>query len=385
MGKTTRLRQGVIGGIAAVLLLTGCTAGGAGDDSATPGPTGGGDSTPSAGATPSSTPAPDDSAASPVTEIDLDCAALLDSATASALQPEWTPRDYYARADAVPADYAIAQEGGLICTWNDGAASDGKNNPVPGSDYTGLLVQVLPHAAEQYAQLVATYGEKTEPDCYDNMSVENQGTAGCTHDMLIGDTWVSMLATGLVVPEGGSNEKVFAPAVRSVTDAVTGADVSDDPWPLGGALPGFTCNADAPVDGAALGIDDEVQLVLPGGGYSIYAAAWQRAAASNCFVSVADGGADAAVDSVADESLLVGGAWALDQRLEFGHVDASSAVEVPGLASGDRAYRTCAETCITDLVLGDDWVRLTVHPVAVPDVEAASEALAADYVARAAA
>jgi hypothetical protein len=86
------------------------------------------------------------------------------------------------------------------------------------------------------------------------------------------------------------------------------------------------------------------------------------------------------------ESVLTGGAWALDQRIEFGLVDPDTAVSVPGLADGDRAYRSCsADTCVTDLVLGDDWARLTVDPSTVPDAEAASGRLAEGYVARAAA
>jgi hypothetical protein len=385
MGTATRLWQGVIGGAAAVLLLAGCTAGGAGDDgSASPGPTGG-VSSPSTDPSASSTPSSDADGASaePVTEVALDCAGLLDSATVSAVQGEWVSQDYYARADAEPSDYAIAQEGGLVCTWNDGRASDGKNNPTAGSGYTGLLVQVLPHADEQYAQLVATYDGDPGLDCYDNMSVENQGRAGCTFDTLIDGTWVNLLATGLAVPEGSTSEKVIDPIVREITDAVTAADVADEPWPLGGALPDWTCDVESPYDAGALGLDGEARIELAGGGYSVYAAAWQRAAASNCFAAV-DDPADSRA-SIVEESALVGGAWALDQRLAFGHVDAASEVEVAGLAAGDRAYRTCAESCVTDLVIGDDWVRLFVNPVAIPDVEAASIALAEQYVARAAA
>ncbi|KQO81393.1 hypothetical protein ASF17_09310 [Frigoribacterium sp. Leaf263] len=386
MGTTTRLWQGFIGGAAAVMLLAGCTAGGAGDGgSAGPTPTGGGDSSPSADPSSSSTPSSDAGGASaePVTEVGLDCAGLLDSATVSAVQGEWVSQDYYARADAEPSDYAVAQEGGIVCTWNNGRASDGKNNPIPRSGYTGLLVQVLPHADEQYAQLVATYDGDPGLDCFGNMSVENQSLAGCTFDTLIDGTWVSLLATGLDVPEGSTSEKAIDPIVREITDAVTAADVSDEPWPLGGALPNWTCDVDQPYDAAALGLDGETRIELAGGGYSVYAAAWQRAQASNCFTAL--DGAGAPQTSIIEESALVGGAWALDQRLAFGHVDPASEVEVTGLAEGDRAYRTCAETCITDLVLGDDWVRLSVNPVAIPDVEATSVALTEQYVARAAA
>lgn len=380
MGTTTRIGQGIFSGAAALLLLTGCSFGD------TPGAPPSGETTPPAvsspGADPSASPEPE-SPASPVTELGLDCASLLDPGTASVANPTWAPRDYYDRESVEPADYAIAQEGGLVCTWNDGEAADAKNNAADGVRYSGLLVQVLPHAEAEWPQLVDLYGEQSAPTCQ-TLETATGTQASCQYDVLIGGTWVSFLANRLDVPDGSTPDKVVAPIVRAVTDAVAAADVTDEPWPLSGPIPAWSCVDGARLESDALGLgDQEARQMVPGGGYSVYAAAWQRAGASTCSTSV--DGADGLLVPAVSESVLTGGAWALDQRLEFGLVDPSSAVDVPGLAEGDAAYRSCTTTCVTDLVIGDDWARLTVSPDALTDgdVEGASDRLAEAYVARA--
>lgn len=368
MGTTTnRVGAAFASALAATMLLVACTSGGAGGDSTNP-------TTPTTPVTsgPATTPPP--AADSPVTELGVDCAGLLSADVASAFDASWVPRDYYDRDNVMPSDYAIAQEGGLSCTWNDGASSDGKNNATGESGYSGLLVQALPHAGDTWPQFVEIYGDDPDGRCFGDETF-----LGCSFDQLVGDTWVSIIATDFEPSTEATPEQRFAPVVAEVTEVVSSADVTDDPWPLGGPARPWSCVADATLERDAFGAGDDLFVLTPGGGWSVYAAAWSRAVATSCSI-LAD------TTPYSGESVLAGGAWALDQRLEFGLVDPDTAVTVPGLADGDRAYRSCsATTCVTDLVLGDDWARLTVDTSSVPDAEAASERLAEGYVARAAA
>lgn len=373
-GPGPRLRRpALVAALAAgALLLTACTTDG---DAAGPAPT-----TTAGGATPSATPVPSD-APSPVTELGLDCAGLLDAATAASVDASWLPRDPYERAAALPADYAIAQEGGLACEWNDGSPTDGKNDPAPGTDdgsgtaLSGLRVEVLPHATDDWPRFTEIYGEDTAANCF---LPQGSPQASCTSDQLVDETWVSLSLRNFTPPEGAALEEVLDVVRDEVLAAVTSATIVDEPWELGGPLPTWTCVADASLERAVLPGAEDAVVVLPGGGWSLYASAWQRAAASLCTTDPDGGG-----EVVATESALTGGAWALRQRLEFGHVPADSAVEVPGLPD-DAAWRSCdADRCTTDLAIGDDWARLVVPTDAVPDARAASEAYAAAYVERA--
>jgi hypothetical protein len=302
----------------------------------------------------------------------VDCAGLLTADTAAAVDPAWVPRDHYDRDTVEPADYAVAQEGGLSCAWNDGSPTDGKNNATGGGAYSGLLVQALPHAEETWPRFVEIYGDDPDGRCY-----EDQGYRGCTYDGLVGGTWVSIDGRGFPSVDGATADEIFAPIVAEVRSVIGAVDVLDEPWPLGGPPRPWSCVPDATLERDVFGAGDDLFVLTPGGGWSVYAAAWSRAVATSC--SVLEG-----TTPYSSESVLVGGAWALDQRIEFEHLDPDIAVDVPGLAAGDRAYRSCSATsCVTDLVLGDDWVRLTVFPEAVADAEAASGRLAEAYVARA--
>ena len=371
MGTMTgRVGAAFAGALATVAVLVACTSGGGAADGDDTAPTA--VSTTPATAGPATTPPP--AADSPVTELGVDCPGLLAAGTATAFDASWAPRDYYDRGTVMPSDYAIAQEGGLSCTWNDGASSDGKNNATEGSGYSGLLVQALPHAGDTWPQFVEIYGDDPDGRCFGDETFR-----GCTFDQLVGDTWVSIVATDFEPSTEATPEQRFAPVVAEVTEVVSSADVVDDPWPLGGPARPWSCVAGAALEREAFGAGDDLFVLTPGGGWSVYAAAWSRAVATSCSI-LAD------TTPYSGESVLTGGAWALDQRIEFGLVDPDTAVSVPGLADGDRAYRSCsADTCVTDLVLGDDWARLTVDPSTVPDAEAASGRLAEGYVSRAAA
>jgi len=373
-GPRLRTPAAVAALTAGALLLTGCTAGGG---QVTP-TTAGGLTASATPVAPAAAPAGD---ASPVTELGLDCAGLLDAATAAAVDPSWLPRDPYARPAALPADYAIAQEGGLACEWNDGSPTDGKNNAAPGTDdgsgtaFSGLRVEVLPHATDDWPRFTEIYGEDTDANCY---VVADDVLASCTSDQLAGETWVALSLRNFTPPEGAALEEVLDTVRDEVLAAVDSATIVDEPWELGGPLPAWTCVADGTLEQETLPGAEGAAVVAPGGGWSLYASAWQRAAASFCTTGTDGGG-----EVFASESALIGGAWALRQRLEFGHVPADSSVDVAGLPA-DSAWRTCdADGCTTDLVLGDDWARLVVPAVAVADPEGVSERYATAYVERA--
>lgn len=379
MATTTRTRSTTLtaGGAAALLLLTGCTGAGGAGDASDPAPTT--TTTVTASPDPGSTEAPVPwGADEPAAAFDLDCASLLSAATAAAADPSWLPRDAYERADVLPADYAIAQEGGLACQWDDGGRHDGKGNAVGDGDYSGLRVEVLPRATENWARYAEIYGDGPEvrENCFAAEAVDGPFT-GCTSDQLVGDTWVSMSMRDFALPAGGDGRAVLAPVLAEVTAAVEGADVTDETWPLGGPLPGWACVPGAELEASVVPEVAGASLMTPGGGWSLYASAWSRAQAVLC-TTTPDGGT-----RLTAESILVGGAWALRQRLEFDHVDEGSAVTVAGLPDGS-AFRTCDdEGCTTDLVIGEDWVRLVVARATVPDAEGASERYAAAYVERA--
>ncbi|WP_460511523.1 hypothetical protein [Frigoribacterium salinisoli] len=378
MGTTTRTRSTSItaSGAAAVLLLTGCT--GADGDAAGPTPTTTTTVT-AAPSTPEPTATPEPwGATEPTAALDLDCGSLLSAGTAAAVDASWLPRDAYDRADVLPDDYAIAQEGGLACQWDNGERHDGKGNAVGGSGYAGLRVEVLPRATEDWARYVEIYGEGPEvrENCFSGDAVDGPFTR-CSSNQMVGDTWVALSMNGFELPAGGDGRQVLAPVLAEVTAAVGSADVTDEASSLGGPLPGWSCVPGAELEAAAVPEVAGSSLRLPTGGWSLYASAWARAQAAHCSTTP-DGGT-----RFTTEAVLVGGAWALRQRLEFDHVDEGSAVTVAGLDDGS-AFRSCDDAgCTTDLVIGEDWVRLVVRREAVPDAEGASERYAAAYVERA--
>src|SRR5690606_31994586 len=130
------------------------------------------------------------------------------------------------------AHIGLAQSGALECYWGDDAA--------PQEEYARYLsVTVLPGATERWAGLqpelaswsspLAGHGDAAFSDC--------AGSADylyCEYDVLVGSAWLHAEVMNL------DSHDDAAPIIRSLIDAVTGADTATPTWEATGTLPA-TC------------------------------------------------------------------------------------------------------------------------------------------------
>lgn len=323
---------------------------------------------PVASTTPDPTPTPP---THPEPLLDLTCDDLA-TASLATLLPDTTPRDPVLKVldePTIPSSLSVRSLGGLTCEYSNGVAHDPYAGA--GASYVGAEVVVLPDAATPYERWAEGYGDGDMvcPSDY-----------GCSSDVLVGTTWVSIRIVGVANAEAAWSYQ------NEVSAAVAAAGPGAAPWSIESTVPS-TCwdiVPDAEIAGA-LGIDVPIYGQPPHGGWSLEASADERLGASRCWWGIPS--SELGPGTI---SALPAGRWALDDyRPLLTQPGPLLAVDVAGMEPGDEAWLRCASDdseCTLDLGIDSDWIQVTLvapdHTAAPPfDRRAGALALAAAIVA----
>lgn len=239
----------------------------------------------------------------------------------------------------------LAQAGALECYWGDDAA--------PQEEYARYLsVTVLPGATERWAGLqpelaswsspLAGHGDAAFSDC--------AGSADylyCEYDVLVGSAWLHAEVMNL------DSHDDAAPIIRSLIDAVTGADTVTPTWEATGTLPA-TCAewlTEAQLS-AAIGMDGiaerefplSMPIILNDALADGLACSWSNAYSSEQAMPI-------------QVVALPGAGWAWDAAWAKQRPERSPANPLEGV--GDQAFAGCAtdqNVCFIDVLAGDTWI-----------------------------
>ncbi len=309
--------------------------------------------------TPTSTPTPNGAPTAPATTaapatrpepvLDLTCDDLATPSLATLL-PDGTARDPILsrldRGPVIPSDLSVTSRGGLVCEYSNGLPND--PSAAPGTAYIGARVIVLPDATTTYQRWADGYGDG-------DMACPSE--YGCSSNVLVGSTWVSIGITG------ASNLEAARTFQDDVSTIIAAAAPGAAPWVTERTLPS-NCGeilSDEAV-GRALGIES-ISSQPPHGGWSVEAAADESWGAAKCWW-----GLPSSELGPGTISALPGGRWALDEyRPHLTEPATPERVEITGLAPEDEAWLRCApndSACTLDLGIDQDWIQ--VHLVS-PD------------------
>jgi hypothetical protein len=258
-------------------------------------------------------------------------------------------------SNAGPASFAVRQSGGIECEWSNGKAP---TDEVQRADYVGIVVRVLPNAADDWSRYADYYsvqgGEELGCDTVDP-------SGPCSIDSLFGDTWVQVAAWGLVAADGNAaRAAAMQRIVNAVRQSIETADANAVAWsPPPGTIPiaahrcdEFFSSADV---ASALGVTGELYLSGNDGGVSLLSSAWYEANAQPCPWATPDG-----LGVGGGLRVLPGGEWAWN--ITRAHADSANyrAIAIPGLAPGDSAFTRCSPGgyCTVEMVVGHNWMEL---------------------------
>ncbi len=299
-------------------------------------------------------------AAAPETRFDLTCDDITTTETVAEFISEPIEKQdalavYAQQSQELPRLTYIEAMGGLVCNWSNGLASFSERGVV-GTD-AGVTVLILPEADEQYAKYEATYG--SDAPC-------GASTLTCEFDKLIDGYWVSVSMTSVVFDDAASDEapplvSAFFSSVETQVAALAAPAARWTP-PAGTVELGTECESiiTASEAQAALEMSGDVQLSVPHGGWSIWAAATDESGGGSggCSWSNPD-------SEYSDGALkwLPAGAWAAEKMLpKTTYPTAVSSVSVANLAEDDEAFVRCADDesyCVVDLIIGGNWIQAT--------------------------
>lgn len=285
--------------------------------------------------------------------LDLTCDDLA-TASLATLLPDTTPRDPVLDPldrPTIPSALSVRSLGGLACEYSNGVPHDPFG--APGTSSIGAWVALLPDAAEPYETWRVGYGDG-------NMRCPSE--YGCSSNVLIGTTWVSIHI------EGVANTEAARSFQDEVSAAVAAAGPGAAPWTRESTLPATCWDIVPDADVAtALGLDVPIHSQPPHGGWSLEGAADERFGGARCWWGLPT--SELGPGSI---SALPDGRWALDEyRPHLVEPATPERVEITGLAPEDEAWLRCApdeSTCTLDLGIGRDWIR--VHLVSPDATEA---------------
>lgn len=332
-------------------------------------------------ATPTATPTPTDSEAR--VEIDFgsapnpaaqpSCSALLPEGRVAAVVPGVRPTDLLVEAAHIGGPEAfVAAAGGVVCVRSNGVAP--LDDAVPGQAgdtlFEGVRLSVLPGGRSAHAEHIAFDGQGAAPGC----SASDSARVYCGADLVAGGAWVSLSSTRLqddadATPEAA--QPAFDALVGDVVERVEGSSLGRVP-DVGTDDDGSITACDA---GRVNAVTDHDLDVGPFPNSStapeVEDFARNRVGGDTC-VFVGTAGAYPTADALFVH--LPDGGWIAERRLGSGAVDDSDRIDLPGLAGGDAAWRTCDDgACSIDVVRDGDWTHYLLFDRAAPDASAAVE------------
>jgi hypothetical protein len=309
----------------------------------------------------------------PQPRVGIACDDVLSSATIAATMPggvvpaDMSVAELTARhGSGIPTGIFVRALGGLACEWNNGQpySSFVGSNPA----YLGIRVLVLPDAESQWTRFASYYGDAGTLYCANSLV-----PLYCSHDELIGTTWVSAEIIG-----AGS-----APAAEAIANEIVAAVNAAGPGGSGWMPPASTlplspdCEEILPVTPVGLILGVGVPLVAQGpdgGGWSLGAGARENLGSLGCHYTY-----EMSMAGVASIEAVPAGAWAWREvRPLITAPETPARAEIGFLGTGDEAWVRCTSDgheCILDLIVGGNWLQLEVWDT---DVESESARVTAD-------
>lgn len=325
--------------LVAVVFLSGCTP-------TTPEETPTGIPSGTTPATPSPTPSAEASAPTPrfaITCSDLNLPAA--GTFTAAITPQDPIALYAGAVGSLPRLTPIQAIGGLLCDISNGVPHASAAGSAPG--YVGVLLSILPRAADQWARYAATYQIAGTRGFVCN-------DAACTGDELIGEYWLS--AEGRGVANGAALDSYLV----SIATLIAALPASAPAWtpPATTIRLGSTCADIIPDTDVSAATGVSVVALSGGGGWSAWAAARAEISAASCFWGV-----DGAEHGPGSLAAIPGGDWAARSYLLIATVPtAPASITLAGLAAGDSASLRCSPSeCFLDLVAGGNWIEVTTY------------------------
>lgn len=306
---------------------------------------------------PTATPTPAAGADGPRPILDLTCEELLATATVAATMPASVVPAVMAlaelgveRGNGIPTSAYVRSLGGLACEWNNGEAynSSAGSNPA----YLGIRVLVLPDAVSQWERFETYYSSSGVLGLYCAELIE---PLYCTHEELVGTTWVSAEIIG------AGNAPATEAIANEILTAVSTAGPGGAAWmPPADTIPlSANCEDTLPVTPVGLLLGVGVPLVAqgPGGGWSLGAGARENTGAALCIYTF-----EMSMAGVGSIETLPAGAWAWQEVRPLITTPAvPERVDIALLGDGDEAWVRCSadgHLCFLDLVVGGNWVQL---------------------------
>jgi hypothetical protein len=321
-------------------------------------------------ATPSATAsaAPVDFGAAPSRDGVPACDALLPADLVEALVPGTKPVDTLADTPDIAGAWAFtATAGGTDCERANGVSAIDEVQPTAKDDpaYQGVRLTVLPDAEADYAdaQTSATSPEvaATTVRC----DASDSARVYCGGAVRAGTAWVDIRSVRVqdsadATPEAAEPAftALLAAAAAAVEDSALGSATTEHGSPDGSYT---TCDA-ANVNAVA-----SKELADPhtrGGDASagIQQYAMNRLGGSNCVFEAQGAGEQPYAITGAVYSVVPGGGWVVERRLDAGTIDRADRVDLDGLPSGAAAWRSCTDlACSVDVVDDGDWTHFVLY------------------------
>jgi hypothetical protein len=296
----------------------------------------------------------------PATAFAFTCADLLTDATVSAFLG--VPVEAH---DMVATNLAtqwqemlgtyVVEAGGLACEWSNGEAMGAE-------DYAGFQVQLLPNGSDA----LKAFGREDYVSCSGWI---------CNSEYATGTTWVESTIDGFA-RKGEitkAEQKVEFKQLHADIDAVIAAAPPAAEVPLGEGAGTYT-QCSAVLDDATISSVVGENLTGgggPGGGEGIpflHGEAHARIGAYTFCVYNADDGRYGPFISE-----MPGGAWIPNTyatTIDSADVGFGKPVQLDGLEDGESAFLHCRNettTCVLDLAVGGDWVRIALPRSGSPE------------------
>ena len=313
----------------------------------------------------------------PAPRIDATCDDLLSSPALQGFVGEGpsTLVAFDPSTTTAPDVLALQQLGGVDCMWTTAPAPVLPYQVPPRSEQS-VRLRILPEgqeASQEYVAYATTDAAPSEygpgvygPDCV-GADEYSDGYAACSMAGWIGNVWVDLGVMGIVVQEGERDADLIE-RFRTVTDPLAATleatDIVEDRWqaPTPSPSAGRDCDELAPTEAitAATGISGlDVGFRWDGPRAGQYLYALEQTGALRC--SLAFAGSDSALGTV---SMLPSGRWAFEASLPEWMAAGAQPVELAGLPPGS-AVRRCedpADWCRIDVIVGGDWMQVSVIP-----------------------
>lgn len=310
------------------------------------------DSTQTPTATP--TPGPTEYAVNPgqpASRLELDCETLVDDDVVAGLfNVAVAPADPIVTASgigiAIPRHTSVLSVGGTLCEWSNGEPENDQYGT--NTDYTGVMVSVVPRPAEGWSERAAEHWMPAEAShCTDGW---------CSASTEVAEAWVAVDAHGQTGTVNAPGWQRFVDSIIEAVSAAGPAKVPPSPQPLIIDTP-EQCDAVVPREVVAtLTASDEVAPArIGGGGWSIWAEALHLAGDTGCSWLLPDSDIH-----VARVQWVQHGSWAYERMIRAG---TSSPLDLNGLRAGDAAVLRCSEEfgpdCAVDVRIDSDWINVS--------------------------